>query len=58
MWRVAAWVLLTASFLSMCALLIGLLPAFTFYEYVPVLLGGLGVAAFLIHDDRKGKHRE
>lgn len=51
--RALAWVLLTASFWSMIALLVGLLPPFTFAEYVPITLGGLGVAAFLVHDSRK-----
>ena len=57
MWRVIAWILLTSAFVTMCALLAGLLPPFHLYEYVPALLGGLGVAAILIHDDRKDRNR-
>lgn len=57
-WRLSAWALFAAAFLSMCAILTGLLPPFRLYEYLPVTLAGLGVAAILIHDDRKGNHRE
>lgn len=56
-WRVVAWVLFTSAFVSMCLIIAGLFPPFRFYEYLPITLGGLGVAAILIHDDRKGNFR-
>lgn len=58
MWRIFAWILFTAAFLSMIALLVGVLPAFHLLEYLPITLAGLGVAAILIHDDRKGNFRD
>lgn len=54
--RVAAWTLFVAAFLSMCALLGGLLPPFMLYEYVPMTLAILGVATILIHDSRKDRN--
>lgn len=54
MWRITAWALFIAAFLAMIAVLLGVLPAYTFAEYIPMALAILGIIAILIHDSRKG----